>query len=323
MLLTSGIDLIAMMPIASEAIRRLIPAFSLSMIRVDARCAPQEHYSEFFDEFSHELFASSGHHFSARSDDPAAFGTLLRNPLPYGNLIHTPDAYLKGATYEHLFKRNGIHHCLDVALREEGRPLGILGIFREQGARPFTRSDVLVVREIYALLVHACAAEPIPASYDEIDSAMIVASKAGRIIWASPAARGWLEDCSPGQDRIALRDRGQLPEACAALCRAVHYDLRTQPRRSDVRLTVPTVTLPVPGGRLRLRAYPLEQTVEETSPSHVGIQLRLELHRGLRRLRALEDAPLSPQLRRLALELWRGRAGAEVAATLGISKHSL
>ncbi len=320
MLLGSGIDLMTQMPVTSECLKRLIPSFSLSMIRVDAQCAPQQHYSEYFDEFSHRLFASSGHIFSARSDDPAAFRTLLHHPKPFGTLIGTTPEFIAGATYQHLFQRNGIHHVLDVAIRHAGGPLGILGIFREKKAPPFTRADVAEIGRLYPWLVHAMAAEPLPASYDEIDTAMLVAGLDGRIRWASPRARGWLEDASGGAERGLLMDHHLLPLACRVLCRDWETSQLATPSRGKV-VQPPTLTLSVPGGRLRLRAYGLGHL--ESSERCVGIQLSLEVNRTLRLLRALEVTGLPPQLRRMALEYWKGEDTASIARTLELTAASV
>jgi DNA-binding CsgD family transcriptional regulator len=318
-LLTSGIDLMTQMPLTAELLRRVVPAFSLSMIRVDESCAPAEHYSEYFDEFSHRLFDGEGHRFAANPDDPAAFGALLRNPRPIGSLIDTTPEFVAGATYQHLFKRNGIHHVLDVAIREGRTPLGILGIFREARAPAFTRADLVPVAALYPALVHAFRAEPLPAEFDETESALIVARVDGSIEWASPAARRWLDDTALGRARARLGARDGLPGACAALCRrlvAIQAGSVAEPE-------VPTTTLPVPGGRLRLRAYGLAPAAGEPLDARCGIQLSLEMHRGLRVLRALEHADLTPQQRRIAFAYFQGRSTEEIGGLLGVRASSL
>lgn len=323
LLCTSGIDIVTLMPVASECIKRLVPSFSLSMIRVSEDYIPEHHYSEHFDAFSHDLFASSGHHFSTRSDDPAAFANLLTNKVPYGTLIDSPPGFEDGAIYQHLFARNGIHHVLDVALRDAGGPRGILGIFRERGTRPFTRSDVATMQEIYPHLVHACAAEPLPARFDEIESAMLVAGRDGIIRWASPKARVWLETASVGKDRTSLMDASRLPEACRHLCQ-VWTANQSAHHRGSKATEVPEVTLPVPGGRVRLRAYGLSPVLAgDDLGHHVGIQLCLEMHRGLRALRALERSPLTMQQSRIALAHWQGQSMQAIKASLGVSASTL
>lgn len=307
-LLTSGIDLMTQMPVTAEGLRRLVPAFSLSMIRVDERCAPSEHYSEHFDAASHALFMEHGHEFAGSSDDPAAFATLLRNSSPIGSLITTSPEFVAGATYQHLFKRNGIHHVLDVAIRHAGEPLGILGIFREQGARPFTRADLVPMLALYPHLVHAFRAEPMPADFDEVDSALVVARVDGAVAWASPGARRWLDDRS-------LR----VPAACRSLCRRLAALRAGRPTEDDP----PTLVLAVPGGRLRLRAYGLMPEAGEVLGDHCGVQLRLEVHRGLRVLRALERLPLTPQHRRVAFAYFQGLDAPQVCARLDLTANSL
>lgn len=328
-LLTSGLDLMTQMPSVSEALKRLVPSFSLSMIRVDERCAPKHHYSEHFDEVSHRLFAESGHAFSAATDDPAAFGNLLApGRKPYGTLIDGGGAFVSGATYQHLFSRNGIHHVLDVAIRDRGGPLGILGIFREKEAPPFRPADVAVAAEIYPWLVHAFAGHRAAAKgsndgasglldYDEVDSGMLVATKNGVIAWASPNARAWLEDASAGPERGRLMDRpSHLPEACRAL-----GSMLDEARRG--RGVVPTLTLPLAGGRLRLRAYGLAGDGETSDVGHFGVQLSLEMSRGLRVRTALHLAGLSPQQQRLALAIWQREPAPTIAAKLGVSAATL
>lgn len=324
MLLSSGIDLMTQMPVLSEEIKRLLPSFSLSMIRVDERGAPHEHYSEYFDEASHQLFSSAGHEFAASHEDPAAFGYLLRHPKPYGTLIDLPPGYLEGATYQHLFKRNGIHHVMDLALRDSGGPLGILGIFREKKAPPFTRADVVTVSQIYGHLVHACAARPTTGAFDETEGALVVTTRQGQVRWLSPLAKRWLEDASGGVERARLMEADMLPEACRRLCRLLEQNQAgPSSRRREQGSTPATMTLPVAGGRLRLRAYDLFPGRVQEGEALVGIQLHLELHRGLRLMKALSTFDLPPQLRQVAWGLWNGLAASEIASTLGVTASTM
>lgn len=332
-LLTSGLDVMTQMPAVSEALKALVPSFSLSMVRVDERAAPRHHYSEYFDEASHRLFAESGHLFAMATDDPAAFGNLLRpGRRPFGSLVETSPGFVAGGTYEHLFKRNGIHHVLDVAIRDTRGPLGILGMFREKDAKHFRAEDVAVVARLYPWLVHAFAAHRSAANddgggllaYDEVDTAMLVANDRGEIQWASPRARGWLDDASTGADRVALRGRPSgLPEACRALCRTWSAGRRasTSARKSA---EVPTLTLPLPGGRLRLRAYGLAAELDARQDGAlIGIQLSLEMSRTVRVVTALDRSTLTPKQQRIALGLWLGRSPRALRESLGISASTL
>lgn len=316
LLLTSGVDVMSQMPVTSEHLHRVLPSFSLSMIRVDRRCAPREHYSEFFDDFSHHLFATSGHLFSANSDDPAAFGRLLRNADPVGALVDTRPEFLAGATHQHLFKRNGIHHCLDLALRDAQGPLGILGIFREETGRRFSAADVTAARTLYPWLVHAFARQPSDGPFDEFSTAMLIASRDGKILWASEAARRWLEDATGGPERAMIRNDGVLPEACKRVCRRLDAARSTRDTHD-----VPTETVAVPGGRLRLRAYAMEPEGDATP--RVGVHLTLELSHPLRVLTALGESGLAPQLQRFAYRLWQGVTPADIADELQVGLHTM
>lgn len=323
LLTTSGIDLMVQMPVLAASIHRLFPSFSLSMVRVDASAAPQEHYSEHFDEASHQLFASRGDQFASSGDDPAAFGRLLKNPVPYGNLIETSASYQAGATYQHLFQGNGVHHCLDVALRSPSGPLGILGIFRERGAPRFDTGDVARVAEIYAHLVHAFEARPLAAEFDEVEGGLVIVDAKHRIVWASREARSWLDGATTGADRVRLMQHGIVPDSCRALARSFQRSFATRSSRT-APTAAPTLTLPIPGGRLRLRAYALRaELAPDASPEHVGIQLSLEMHRELRVLSALDAAGLPPQQKRIAFRLFRKQPAAAIAKDLGVGVETL
>lgn len=311
LILHSGIDVMTQMPVTSEILKRLIPSFSLSMIRVNRACEPQEHYSEYFDEFSHRLFAEQGHLFSAQSDDPASFGNLLRGKKTCGNLIHNPESYLQGGTYQHLFQRNGIHHCLDVAVRDANGPLAILGIFREQNAPAFCSDDVILASDFYSSLVHAFRAPAEFDAYEETDAAMILLDPSGGIEFATPNALAWLGDASTARERALLMDRRALPEACRVLARRL---------RSGGE---PWLYLPVPGGRLRLRAYGLSPFSTGDLKERIAIQLQLEMNTRLRLIHALEASPLTGQLRRVALAHFDGLEPREICAKLNITHHTL
>jgi hypothetical protein len=311
-LTASGLDLIVQMPLLSEAIHRAFPSFSLSMIRVDDGCAPREHYSEHFDEWSHRLFADSGHLFAAAGNDPAAFGRLLRNRRPVGSLLRASPEYLAGGTYQHLFQRNGIHHCLDVAVRSANGPLGILGVFREQAAPPFTTEDVARMSLVYDDIVHAFEARQLVGPFDEIESAVLVVDGRGVIEWASPTARTWLVEAAVAEERTLVADRAQLPAAAAELARLLRSGRSAE--------ATPTLLLPVAGGRLRLRAYGLAAAANAVGESaKVAIQLSFEASRLLRIERALACLQVPPRLREVALWLYRGE---DAKARLGVTQET-
>lgn len=318
MLCMSGIDILEQMPLLAPCLRRLVPSFSLSLMRVDEACVPHAHFSEYFDEHSHQAFAQHAHLLAESKDDPAAFGTLLRNRRAYGTLIDTRPEYVAGTIYQQMFARNGIHHCMDLAIRTPTKPLGILGLFRERGTRSFDAADVAMVGRFYDALVHAYEAPRVPSVLDEVGGAILIADRNGRIEWASPQARRWLEDAIVGPDRARLVERGMLPDVCRRLVANVHGALSSN--RSEKRIFVPQDSLPVPGGKLRLRAYVLEAApgVDAQAP-RVAIQLTLEIRRDLRVIMALSLSPLTPQQRRMAFGLWRGMSPQAIASELAIS----
>lgn len=320
-LCSSAVDLMTQMPLLADALRSLVPSFSLSMIRVDDRCVPTEHYSEHFDEVSHQLFAASSAHFASRSADPAAFANLMTNADPVGALVHAPPGYVEGVIYQHLFARNGIHHTLDVALKDgDGAPLAILGIFRERRTRAFDADDVARIRSVYPHLVHACRAPTAESVFDEAGSSLLVVDAQGRVQWASVEARAQLAEAVFGAERTHLVKDGVVPSACRVLVAAL---ARARSRRaSDADARVPALTLRVAGGRLRLRAYALEPG-PLASTTYVGVQITREVDRRLQILAAIDAARLTPQQSRIAWAIVRGLSGEQIASELELGRTTL
>lgn len=319
-LCTTGVPLFEQIPLLADAIRASVRAFALSFIRVDERCAPTEHYSEYFDEASHRLFATSRDQFATRSADPAAFANLLAAHDPVGRLVDFPPGYTDGAVYQYFFSPNGIHHTLDVALRDDTGPLAILGIFRERKTRAFRGDDVEAMRSVYDHLVHACHAAGTSHGFDETNSAMLVVDRHGKLVFASADARARLAEVVFGSERARVVRDGVVPDACRALVASLSRHRRPVHERDLDR--PPEVALPIPGGRLRLRAYALADGAGAPS-GFVGIQLAVEMSRSARRLRVLGDASLSPQLERIAWGLVEGRSNATIATELGIGATTL
>ena len=107
-----------------------------------------------------------------------------------------------------------------------------------------------------------------------------------------------------------------LPEAC----RALGAMLDAARRGKGI---VPTLTLPLAGGRLRMRAYGLVADGETDGGDHFGVQLSLEMSRGLRVRTALHLAGLSTQQQRLALAIWQNEPAHTIREKLGVSASTL
>jgi hypothetical protein len=197
-------------------------------------------------------------------------------------------------------------------VRSANGPLGILGVFREQAAPPFTTEDVARMSLVYDDIVHAFEARQLVGPFDEIESAVLVVDGRGVIEWASPTARTWLVEAAVAEERTLVADRAQLPAAAAELARLLRSGRSAE--------ATPTLLLPVAGGRLRLRAYGLAAAANAVGESaKVAIQLSFEASRLLRIERALACLQVPPRLREVALWLYRGE---DAKARLGVTQET-
>lgn len=271
LLADSDLSALTLMPLLTDTLKSLIPAYEVAVIHVNERAEPTTYYTEKFSPNSHEMFTEAGHELAnntlryddSNAKDPAAFQVLFEQPQAVGNLVPVTAEYLAGATYRFFFQPNGIYHVLDIAIKAGNQPIAIIGLFRQKNEPAFTAKDVQLVEKIYDILCHILMKTTSVADNSRLfieASTLITVDDSGAIVAAAPDAESILCHALACKERAILSKDKQLPPSCLAFQRNVMQLVSKE--------TAETY-LDVPFGRLHLRAYPLADSPTAACGIHI------------------------------------------------------
>jgi DNA-binding CsgD family transcriptional regulator len=230
-------------------------------------------------------------------------------------------SFYKGNLYNLVMRPLGGNDFLRLVVREGGRPLGALVIYREGEPPAFTSAEARRLAELEPFIAHALTkhSDTDVALVDSGETGMIVADGAGRPIHFSPEARRLLflathPRLAPGRAEPVA---AILPAAVARICQnltAVFTDDETAPA---------PVHQHVNGwGGFAFRAYRLDPT-DTSSSCLVGITISRQEPLPLKLMRHIERLPLTNRQAQVCLLMATGRSYREIAERLGISQHTV
>lgn len=251
----SGLPALSVMPLIAESIREMMPCLSMSYIKLNDECRPEEYYAEHFNEKTHKLFCHRGDQLTAEHDDPASFKMLFAIPTDFGSLLAPPPMFYQSSTYLHFFQPNGIYHVMDMKLKKEGKPLAMAAIFREKSSSGFSAKEKQVLPLLHRYFQHLANAPE--ASIDafvtdeELGTAALVADQQGNIVMASPCAVELLQLGLPCNMRHEIGN-ANISQICQLLSHRAHGKSQATDQNTA------QYSINIPSGRLTLRGYRME-----------------------------------------------------------------
>lgn len=323
MLCCSGLDLMAIAPDAFAITHDLVPngAAALFLTSEDG-----ERYARFHEDCPDDVQEVCLRDELFEGPDEMNVQRLVgRKGAPkYGQLFEPPPSYFMSNTYQLLIRGCGYHHTLDARLEVDGRKLGVVALFRENGLR-FDAEDLAGLQRITHYLEHA--ARNSAGNHWEDDGvpgrqAIIIASARADVLYISPAASVLL-------DEIPLvgtewPDRRRLPLACQRLIEILKNN-------GEHSWQMPSCTLTLAGGVVDIRAQWMvaAPALTQDDPDAiadkgvVGITLTRRTPLALRVWRNVSAALLSP--RQMEVAFWMAMGGGREAARerLSISESVL
>lgn len=327
LLATTDIPTVTLMPLLVDTLKALIPSYEVSIIHVNEHTEPTTYYTEKFDAISHEMFSKVGHELAnnqlhyddTNAYDPAAYSVLFKAKTPYGNLVPVSDAYLNGATYRYFFAPNGIYHVLDILIKDQDKPIAVIGLFRQQHEAAFTQKDVNTIGKLYATLCQLFIREQTIETNAERrfleKSTMVTVDENGVIINKAPEAMRLLSSALACKARELLSHDKILPSSCLAFRQQVQKVLQPEPHNAQQK-----VYLAAPFGRLLLRAYPLEQ-VSDAQQYGIHIDFYGDIAEAV--LAYLRTTSLPYKLLEIAFFISMGDSSEKLQARLNLSYNSL
>lgn len=320
----SGLDLMPIVPEALEIVREIIPNAAAAVFLTSEKGVPHGFFHEDSPQEVRALFQNEPDLF----DGPMEYNVFRLVGVPgapkIGQLLAPPPEFFSSNTYQLLIRASGHHHILDSRLEIDGRRLGLLSLFREQGCG-FTAGDADNLGRVTAYFEHALRLGALAASPSDsllLEQEAVIASDAeGRILFLSEPASQLLQQLPLMGPQWP--DRRRLPIFLLRL-----LDVLRDGERYPTRL--PCDTVPILGGALQASAHwaagpggnCLESALAAAERGVAIVVLKRFTPVPLRIWKNLRAAALTPQ--QLEVAFWMGIGGRNaVRARLSISEAVL
>jgi uncharacterized protein YerC len=294
------------------ALRQIIPAHSGGVFWVDHEFQMTGLYAERL--LSPEAMATyyESHYRDAAEGFVAAFRERAARDDPVSS--HSFDANEQGTPYfRDVLRVLDAYHVLYGVLRNDGRAVAQVSLYRGSRDEPFNKDDEAALRELASYLsrglVERDRRTAVAAGTNVVDESLGIASRDGQVVcaaaeWSRLLRLAALQHVRP--DR-ATRENEEVRHFLRELCSAAES-------KSEV-------TRSTPWGRFSFGLFLLEANGSDSN-AQVGILIRREESRTVAWLRGAGNSSLSTQQREVALLLAEGKTNPEIADALGLSLNT-
>lgn len=237
--------------------------------------------------------------------------SLTNGPLVCGNIIpwYACGAYEGTVAANEVFKPQGARNVLDLVIRDESGPRGMVLLHRGSSTAYYKAADQRVLAGLAPWFLQALdGARPFDGRYaDTEDEELLLCNIDGEILEASAGARRLL--LYAGSKAFAPRMTGamDLPQQVRWVCRAFERS------RNGEASMPPRVQIMTPWGRFKFQVHGLQADV-------LAVVIRREEPLPLKLMARLKTLPLSPREREVAFHLGLGHGPETVEARLGVTR---
>lgn len=236
-------------------------------------------------------------------------------PQMLDRLIKVPWAEFERSDFYNVVVRPGdIRDCVSLVLRTpQGAGVGALKLYRSAASPWFRREEMAVLAQVEPYLARALQYGEMDADDSVVqDSALLVTTAMGKILWLSPEAEVLMAQAFGPR----WRSRTELPPALQVLLQR----LQCACAKGAVP-ALPQMDLRNASGWFSLRATPLAAASGEGAA--VGIHIVQRVARVARLLPVLQALALPQRQHELAYWLARGLPESQIAARMGVSANTL
>lgn len=311
-----------LMPRLLKAVRQLVGAESAGFFWVDARGDMTALYAErllpapvmevYFERFYDAAGSSFRRAFAQRAS--------ARQPVIAESASPTAE---RSAYYNEVMRHLDAHHVLYGIVREQGRALGQLSLYRPKSAPSFSAAAEAALASVMRYVAHGVArraaeAPPAQALAEAAEDAVFVVDAGGTPGPLSPAAHRLLALAVQGG--LGPGHRPPLADAARPLLARLRVELVRALSGADGE--PPGIVVENAWGRFVLRAYSLaEDPAARGGPMAVRIERQEPMI--LKFVDALAGLGLTPQQREIAAGLARGASNQALAEALGVSANTI
>ena len=311
-----------LMPAVLEALHRVIPSARNLFDWVNAEGSIQRYFFEgpidpavarrYFDEFHNRREAEA----MAKFVDVIRGDATIRSAEELNNRH-----FFESALYNEIWRPQRLHYRLEGIVRgSDGKPLGSLVLYREQGDRIFERADEETLQTLLPYVAHGL----LRGKEARVDYAPGEDPQA----WVNLDASGRIVHLSRDAFKVLLLAHGDVSPAAAAqppqsqsfaTLDLLHRQLS---RPGAARESPCALSLTNAWGRFEFRAERLEPIGNAEAPL-IGVAIRHLVPRAVRELEALEALPLSITQKKVCAHLLQGLSQPQIAVRLGVSQHTV
>lgn len=260
-----------------------------------------------------KVMRRSAHHFAdAVRFDHGAQGLEQLLAVPVNEL-------LRSEFYNVTLRPVEVFDLLSLVLRTpQGKGLGTLKLYRSRALSRFTAEDLAMLGRLEMWLARILQPGELDAQDSVVhDSAMLVLTPQGRVLWTSPHANQLLAQAfGPSWHR-----RSELPPALQALLQRLHFAQHSAGGHSaGMAAALPQLSLRNASGWFTLRATQMAAAAGEGRA--VGIQITQRISRPAHLLPILRALNLPQRQHEMTYWLARGLPEAQIAERMGISTNT-
>lgn len=320
-----GLDGQTVIPELLKALHHVVPSDSNAFFWTDDRVEMANLYAEallppevmdlYFREFYNKREREAKNGFSDAFLSPSTASQVFSPQLT--------DAFYQSDYYNLIWRRFDAHHVLHGVIRERGRNVGLLSLYRTRSDPPFSPQDETRLAEIVGYIARGLrlapgttADDPTEQHLDSEQHGFLVIDSRGRIQLASPQAARLLFLAT--HDRIApdtVQNYGEVPAQLTDLCKQMA-------NLSGAGALPPMLRLENSWGRFVVESCWLDGPDSRAGTS-IGISIQYQEPLLLRVLSRMRGLPLSTKQREVCLLLAKQSSHAEIARCLNVSLNTV
>jgi|CXWL01.1.fsa_nt_gi DNA-binding CsgD family transcriptional regulator len=310
----SGLSKEIVIPEFLRAVRIVLPSSSNTFVGVDEQLNPAYFMlgsiTTDLDERSSIVISS----FFTPERRRCSTVSLSQQPV-LTNWTFLDEPFYRTDLHNLIFRRFDQHHCLQAPVMQEDKPAGILSLFRPCHQKPFDICEQTFFTHLLPYVAHALrTSEDNNLQYSENGSSgMMIMDTQGAILYLSHEAKNLLTlACHPILTRDARNKEVELLAKLAQLCRNREATFSNNPDAQHASWHY------INGrGRFLFRAYWLDGQNHD-SGGLIGITIEHQEPLTLKILRAMQNLPLSPTQKEVAMLLAQGVSSEKIGAHLHI-----
>jgi DNA-binding CsgD family transcriptional regulator len=308
----SGLDKEIVIPEFLRAVQQVLPSSSNTCCLVEKKFAP----AEFFLDYGpidipgfHDIML--GYWIPNRIFDLGRW--FAKHPI-YTNPLILDEKFYKSDLYGSIFSKLGQHHMMNAPAHYMGVRVAMITLYRQPNCNPFDAHEQAIFLRLLPYVAHAMKAsvsKDIQYCENGANGIMIMDHQ-GTVIYQSQVAKKLLDlACNPLMCSQAPLQKASLMAKLAQVCHSLNSIFLGE------ESATPSWCHVNGRGRFIFRAQWLDKLANEPG-GLIGITIEHQEPQLIKILRAIQDTPLTPIQREVAVLLAQGATNEKIGKTLHI-----